>query len=556
MNQKLEAVLVISIYISSLNGLIAASGIGDDGMFTSTIDLKRLVSTEAEIVKALKDYVQVEEDRIIKIKQYIEAYEEIQNRAKNDVDKYVGNPLNSYLLIKRLTSDWKEVKNLMSSKVLEDDSFANLTDSFERPLKWPSEDDLSGAAIALTRLQDTYNLSPSDMSQGKLNGVNHGTTFSAHDCFELGRQHYNSGDYENTIIWMKQAMKRLDEEVLGKETIKRSDLLEYIAFSHYTNGNLKKALQYTNELISVDPGHPRAHGNKLYYETNLDDDDLSDTDSRKKGDDGSDEDTEPEFSVSERSLIDNSPNEQTIYKKLCRGEKTKFSVTDKDLKCSYYYGHHPVLKIAPFKQEELNLNPRIVMFYDVLSESETYAVKSIATPRFRRATVQNYKTGELETAQYRISKTAWIKREEDDAIENIYKRVGAVTGLNMETSEELQVSNYGIGGHYEPHFDFARREETNAFTSLGTGNRIATWLFYFNDVEQGGATVFPDLGRTFWPKKGTAVFWYNLYKNGEGDVRTRHAACPVLAGTKWVSNFWIHERGQEFTRPCSVNPSI
>ena len=44
----------------------------------------------------------------------------------------------------------------MSSKITED-SFANMTDSYERPLKWPSEDDLSGAAIALTRLQDTYN---------------------------------------------------------------------------------------------------------------------------------------------------------------------------------------------------------------------------------------------------------------------------------------------------------------------------------------------------------------------------------------------------------------
>ena len=99
------------------------------------------------------------------------AYEEIQNRAKKDVDKYIGNPLNSYILIKRLTSDWKEVKNLMSSKVLEDDSFANLTDSFERPLKWPSEDDLSGAAIALTRLQDTYNLSPSDIAQGIASNV-------------------------------------------------------------------------------------------------------------------------------------------------------------------------------------------------------------------------------------------------------------------------------------------------------------------------------------------------------------------------------------------------
>ena len=40
----------------------------------------------------------------------------------------------------------------------------------------------------------------------------------------------------------------------------------------------------------------------------------------------------------------------------------------------------------------------------------------------------------------------------------------------------------------------------------------------------------------------------------EVNVYCRHAACPVLAGNKWVSNFWIHERGQEFTRPCSTDP--
>ena len=68
---------------------------------------------------------------------------------------------------------------------------------------------------------------------------------------------------------------------MGKETIKRSDLLEYIAFSYYTNGNLKKALVYTNELIAVDPEHPRAHGNKLYYETHVDDS-SSESDTRKK----------------------------------------------------------------------------------------------------------------------------------------------------------------------------------------------------------------------------------------------------------------------------------
>lgn len=26
----------------------------------------------------------------------------------------------------------------------------------------------------------------------------------------------------------------------------------------------------------------------------------------------------------------------------------------------------------------------------------------------------------------------------------------------MDTAEELQIANYGIGGQYEPHFDFAR----------------------------------------------------------------------------------------------------
>ena len=81
---------------------------------------------------------------------------------------------------------------------------------------------------------------------------------------------------------------------------------------------------------------------------------------------------------------------------------------------------------------------------------------------------------------YRISKTAWLKEEEHADVGHVYTRTHQLTGLNMETSEELQVSNYGIGGHYEPHFDFARREEKNAFASLGTGHCQFEKFLHFN----------------------------------------------------------------------------
>ena len=49
----------------------------------------------------------------------------------------------------------------------------------------------------------------------------------------------------------------------------QGDILEYLAFTYYTQGNLRRALKYTNELLKVDPTHARAVGNKVYYEDTL-----------------------------------------------------------------------------------------------------------------------------------------------------------------------------------------------------------------------------------------------------------------------------------------------
>ena len=66
----------------------------------------------------------------------------------------------------------------------------------------------------------------------------------------------------------------------------------------------------------------------------------------------------------------------------------------------------------------------------------------------------------------------------------------------------------------------------------------------------GGATAFTSTEAVVKPEARSLVFWYNLLRSGDGDLRTRHGACPVLVGSKWVMNKWFRAAGQEFIRPC------
>ena len=44
------------------------------------------------------------------------------------------------------------------------------------------------------------------------------------------------------------------------------------------------------------------------------------------------------------------------------------------------------------------------------------------------------------------------------------------------------------------------------------------------------------------PRRGDALLFYSQTPDGALDGRTRHGACPVLAGTKAAANVWAWNR--------------
>lgn len=113
----------------------------------------------------------------------------------------------------------------------------------------------------------------------------------------------------------------------------------------------------------------------------------------------------------------------------------------------------PFCLIAPFKLEELNVDPYVAFYHEAIYESEIKQIINTTKNKVERSQVGGANSS---VSDIRTSKNTWLWFEQHTFLNGVATRLKDITGLSMESAEALQVANYGIGGHYGPHYDFSQ----------------------------------------------------------------------------------------------------
>mmetsp|Transcript_40066 Transcript_40066/g.78772 ORF Transcript_40066/g.78772 Transcript_40066/m.78772 type:complete len:535 (-) Transcript_40066:117-1721(-) len=224
-----------------------------------------------------------------------------------------------------------------------------------------------------------------------------------------------------------------------------------------------------------------------------------------------------------------------------------------------------------YRVEVLSDRPRAFYFPHLLTHEECDAIVAAGSAFLAPSQVD---AG--HDARIRSSYVHFFSAEQEvnsPAIASVKQRAFNISQLPKDHGEGLQLQRYKAKlsasrkDFYEPHFD----------SMGGQDSRVATWIFYLSDVEQGGETFFPTVPssgkarpafsayeqeamldkakRDFAdicegkkdalmvkPKKGAALLFYTLTPSGALDPNSVHGSCPVLKGTKFIAQQWIRQQ--------------
>ncbi|XP_041449779.1 prolyl 4-hydroxylase subunit alpha-1-like [Drosophila obscura] len=481
---------------------------------TSVVGMADLLEFNADLLDILDSYIEVLRERIKLIQRTVHYM-----MKHYDTENLQENPLDHFHFARHMQKDWAYMLELLQQP-LGKKQLQFLKDSRAH---YPSVWDLEEGCLGIHRMQHIYQLQPKDMVTGLLDGVQHGTSFSAPECFTVARALYKKNLFHEAVAWLEQALtlyEQASEETKGHYQIIGFDVSQ--VHKQYIEG-LMTLNRYADALKAID-WHPKPYLRRLRDRVQM-------------------------RLMSSNDVPMQKPNlPLTVLQLCCRGGCPYRDMHR--LTCSYNTTASPFARLAPFKTELLSLSPYMVLYHGAITPLESQTLRDLAKPMMKRRAMTYHKKNRTPLIdERRTSNSVWFQAKSNAVIERLERRAGDMTSFEMANSEVYQLLNYGIGGHYYPHLDHF--ESPDVVKNRSVGDRIATVLFYLNDVPQGGATLFPRLNISVQPRNGDAILWYNLDDRGEGEQDSLHTSCPIIKGSKWALVKWIDEMSQPFRRPCN-----
>ena len=192
---------------------------------------------------------------------------------------------------------------------------------------------------------------------------------------------------------------------------------------------------------------------------------------------------------------------------------------------------------GPLAPRVLHRDPWVLQFDDFMTSEEADELVAAAGHNFEQSRFLG--DDEVKGEMPRTSTTSWCNVPsclENATFQAIRDRISAAVRVPWLHSEHLQLLRYHEGQYYKEHHDQISPPES------AWGPRLYTFFMYLSDVVEGGETNFTKLNISVAPRKGAAILWPSVLSSDlhATDERTMHESLPVVRGTKYAANFWVH----------------
>ena len=143
---------------------------------------------------------------------------------------------------------------------------------------------------------------------------------------------------------------------------------------------------------------------------------------------------------------------------------------------------------------------------------------------------------------WRTSSSGNVERD-DPFVKMLEQRIDTLLGLPRAFGETMQGQRYLVGQQFKYHLDlFWTKADYWKQEAKQGGQRAITAMCFLNDVDEGGATAFTELGIDVVPERGKLLVWNNNLPDGKPNELTMHAGTPVLKGSKYIITKWYRTR--------------